>query len=305
MGHAFKPHRFKERAESGGGAIRTPDWMSPAQSAPTPLRFPRAKGERSSSLPPPRNPSRLPPRASQFPPGESFEGSPRAVADGPLDRHETLPPPSTTATAEEVAGLAHAPRPPQLDTPPPGSGSILPPPGVVPQIGGFGGGAAAIDGAIHAAREAEHAAQERGAAFAQAALEMAAARNRMAAEIEAQALDLAIDIAGAIVEKEVEHDPEIHRAFARAALSSLGDLTHVKLRASREAYAAIMDAFGNTSVEIDGTMIHIQLDPTLEGLGCIAENEHVRVDGRLPERLRNVRRAIQEERRRRTLETIE
>ena len=44
---------------------------------------------------------------------------------------------------------------------------------------------------------------------------------------------------------------------------------------------------------------------TLDGLGCVADNGAIQVDGRVCERLRSIRRALEDERRRRAMEESE
>jgi flagellar assembly protein FliH len=140
------------------------------------------------------------------------------------------------------------------------------------------------------------------AAFARAALEHATASARAVAGVEEQLLELALAIAAAIVEREVERDSLLHAALARSALETLGDSAGAKLRASHDAYAAILDALGAPLIVVDGVTVQVTLDPTLEGVGCVVENEHGRVDSRIAERLRAVRRALDDERRRRDIE---
>lgn len=139
-------------------------------------------------------------------------------------------------------------------------------------------------------------------AFARAAADLGAARAQILASVEGQLLELALAIASSIIEREIELDPELHQGLARAALATLGSAPGARLRASREAHAAIVAALGSPVVTADGIEVQLTMDPTLEGLGCIAENEHTRVDGRVGERLRAVLRSLEDERRRVTQE---
>lgn len=136
------------------------------------------------------------------------------------------------------------------------------------------------------------------AAFARAVVELASARPLAILAAEEQLLELALAIAASIIERELERDPTLHTALARSALETLGDPSDAKLRASHAAYAAILDTLGAPLIAIDGVTVQVTLDPTLEGVGFVVENEQARVDARVPERLRAVRRAIDDERRR-------
>lgn len=139
---------------------------------------------------------------------------------------------------------------------------------------------------------------ERNQAFASAAIELSIARAATLAVLEGQLLDLAIEVAEALIEKEVEADPKLHSALARAALQSLGDSTQVTLRTSPEGFEAITSALGGTDVEVRGVRVQIVADQTIPGLGCVVDGDNVRVDASVSERLRAVRRAFEEERRR-------
>ncbi|MBI2893695.1 MAG: hypothetical protein HYY06_09100 [Deltaproteobacteria bacterium] len=139
-------------------------------------------------------------------------------------------------------------------------------------------------------------------AFARAAAELGAARAQVLSSVEGQLLELAVAIASSVIDREIEVDPELHGSLARAALATLGSAPGARLRASRDAHAAIVAVFGSPTVTMDGLTVQVTMDPALEGLGCIAENEHTRVDGRIGERLRAVLRSLEDERRRGTME---
>ncbi|HKP62506.1 MAG TPA: FliH/SctL family protein [Polyangiales bacterium] len=141
-------------------------------------------------------------------------------------------------------------------------------------------------------------------AFASAAIELAIARAANLAVLEGQLLDLAIEVAEALIEKEVEADPSLHSALARAALASIGDASHVTLRTSPDGFSAIVAALGGEDVEVRGVRVQVISDASIPGLGCVVDGEAVRVDATVAERLRAVRRAFEEERRRAT-ESVE
>jgi hypothetical protein len=142
-------------------------------------------------------------------------------------------------------------------------------------------------------------------AFVLAAMELGSLRARLLASTEAQVLELAVAIAEALIEREVEKTPEIHQAFARAAVSALGDTRQAKLRVSRAAYRAITEMHGEEAVEVDGVRVELMLDNSLEGLSVVAESGSSRVDGRMRERLAAVLRAIEADHRRKGTEDDE
>ncbi|HKU44569.1 MAG TPA: FliH/SctL family protein [Polyangiales bacterium] len=214
------------------------------------------------------------------------------------------PPPQPSAAAppppppppEPEPELPYEPELPPLELPddrlpgPPRLGSLLP--------GGRSNPPTAYNDQGHALLE-QHI-----QAFASAAVELAIARAATLAILEGQLLDLSIEVAEALIEKEVESDPSLHTALARAALASIGDAKQVTLRTSPDGFAAITAALGGEETEVRGIRVHIVSDDSIPGLGCVVDGEAVRVDATVAERLRAVRRAFEEERRR-ALENVE
>lgn len=135
-------------------------------------------------------------------------------------------------------------------------------------------------------------------AFVLAALEVGSLRARILANAESELLELAVTVAEAIIEREIERDPAIHGTLARAAVRALGDTNHAKLRVSRAAHRAITEAHGEAALDVDGVRVELTLDNSLEGLSVIAESGASRVDGRVSERLSAVLRAIEADHRR-------
>lgn len=139
-------------------------------------------------------------------------------------------------------------------------------------------------------------------AYVHAALEVASLRARVLAQAEAQLLELAVAIAESILERQIERDPSLYAALARAAVAALGDTRSAKLRVGRIGFRAIADLHGEEPVEVDGVRVELVLDNSLEGLGVIAESGAGKVDGRLNERLGAVLRALEADYRRRGAE---
>ena len=134
--------------------------------------------------------------------------------------------------------------------------------------------------------------------FAQAAKDLATARSEALSEVEGQLLDLVIRLSEVIIERELESDPALHRVLVRAALDCLGGEREVTLQVSEASHAVLQEVYGGCQFESQGIIVKIAKKPGLTGLGCIAETGHVRIDGRITQRLQAVRRAFEEERRR-------
>ncbi len=262
------PHRHQfPKVDKEKPGTATPSWLErkgqPSGEVKTLLSM--LQGEPAPPPPPP------PQRQAAEPPPSA------AAPSSPPPPHSELPPEPDLRALQlpEEPPMNKLPGPPRLGSLVPGGRSNPPP-------------ASDRDEGLH----------ERTVAYASAAIELAIARAATLAVLEGQLLDLAIEVAEAIIDKEVSAEPELHAALARAALQSLGDAKHVTLRTSPDGFEAIAGAFGGDDIETQGVRVHIVADPTLPGLGCVVDGDSVRVDATVNERLRAVRRAFEEERRR-------
>jgi hypothetical protein len=231
--------------------------------------------------------------------------------DQPQAKEPPMPPPTPVPpapresdrppTPQQQTRQQHAHAQPQMPEPP----SPVPPPLEIPDDIGRLPGPPRVGSLLPGGRSNPPPANDIGdalaehiQAFASAAIELAIARSATLAVLEGQLLDLAIEVAEALIEREVEADPKLHGALARAALQSLGDATHVTLRTSPDGFEAVCAALGGPEVEVRGVRVQIVPDAAIPGLGCVVDGDNVRVDATVSERLRAVRRAFEEERRR-------
>lgn len=158
--------------------------------------------------------------------------------------------------------------------------------------------------AIEAERKAEQDRQtqqevkERAERLARAITEATAMRSRLLGETETQLVELAVAIASAIVEREIAIDPDVHGRLAQAALACLGPSDKATLRASKEAFDAIVATYGGHNVEIDGVQVQVICDNSINGYGCVVENSDARIDARVQSRLQEVLSSLRDEQRR-------
>jgi vacuolar-type H+-ATPase subunit E/Vma4 len=243
----------------------TPAWLSrkgaPSDDVKTLVSL--LQGDPQPPKPSPEQQASAPTPAPMYPPESERPPPPQAQPQLPIDMQDDAP-------------VGRLPGPPRLGSLVPG-GRSNPPPANDQRDDG-------MNDAIQA--------------FASAAIELSIARAATLAVLEGQLLDLSIEVAEALIEREVEADPMLHAALARAALQSLGDSTNVSLRTSPDGYESIVAALGGADVEVRGVRVHVISDPTIPGLGCVVDGDSVRVDASVSERLRAVRRAFEEERRR-------
>lgn len=126
---------------------------------------------------------------------------------------------------------------------------------------------------------------------------LATARTQLLAEVEDELVGLAVEIARALLGEELSARPDLHRALVRNALTLLGPGETPRVRLSREAHDALVDAFGSSRIEVDGQRLDVIADPTLHGPGAVLDSGASRVDGLVETRLAEVRRALLEARR--------
>lgn len=117
-------------------------------------------------------------------------------------------------------------------------------------------------------------------------------------QLEEPALAIAVGIAEALIEREVEKDPTLHSALARAALAGLGGGESVQLRVSSRTYDAVVETEGGPTLSHGGGVMELVVDGSLDGLGAVAVSDWTRVDARLSERLAAALDAMTHERRR-------
>ena len=314
---AAKPVQFPVHND---GPAKRPAWLEDGHAASVrklfqpevddsrPALSPSEHAPRPSEMPPANTNASVPPHVAQTPPTQA-RAQPPAAAQPPRAQPEPSAPqgtPEQTAAAERAAqqaaaqraGEAAAARPEHTEHADPEPGhderaySKLPPPPLIPGARSAPPPAAAAGGQVDI--ELLHEQRE---AFTNAALELAIARTAALSALEGQLLDLSIEIAESLVEHELQRDPELHGTLARAALSSVGDADQVTLRTSSDAFEAICQQLGGHETTVNGVHVTVHADDTIPGLGCIVDGERVRIDATVAERLRAVRRAFEDERR--------
>lgn len=293
------------------GAAKRPNWLEDNQTASVrklfqsagdesrPALSPSERAPRPSEMPPANTNASVPPPPQQQPaPQAAQQRAPQQPAPEPRPQQPAQPPAADQRAAQQSAAHraveAAAARAEHGDHGEPEhaqeerSYSKLPPPPLIP------GARSAPPPANDIGVELLHEQRE---AFTNAALELAIARSATLSVLEGQLLDLSVEIAESLIEREIENHPELHSTLARAALASLGDSDRVTLRTSPDAFEAICQQLGGPETTVSGVHVTVHADDTIPGLGCIVDGESVRIDATVAERLRAVRRAFEEERR--------
>lgn len=116
-----------------------------------------------------------------------------------------------------------------------------------------------------------------------------AARDEVMAAAGDEIVAIAIEVARALLDGELEARPELHRHLVRTALEVLGPGAAPRVRVSQEAFDSMITGLGGRSFEEAGTRLELEIDPSLSGAGVVLEAGAASVDGRLETRLAAVR----------------
>ena len=128
-------------------------------------------------------------------------------------------------------------------------------------------------------RAGAEAAAARGEAMvrrlAQTIEELGALRTDMLHKSEKQLVQLAIAIAGRVIQREITLDRELLVAMARVALDRLGDVSAATIRLNPDDFAATTAArHGVLSTEA----VRVVADPVVHRGGCLVESEFGLID---------------------------
>jgi flagellar biosynthesis/type III secretory pathway protein FliH len=121
---------------------------------------------------------------------------------------------------------------------------------------------------------------------------LAEAEERWRTRAEAEALDLAVEMARRIIGQELRCDPAAACAGAAAALRAAGRWRVLRLRLHPEAVAAAGDGGPALVAALAGGALELVADPALAPGDVVVETEGGRIDGRIGSRLESFRAAL-------------
>ncbi len=107
---------------------------------------------------------------------------------------------------------------------------------------------------------------------------------------------LAVAVAGKVIRRSVEQDPEIVLEMARAAISQTEGARSVVLRVSPKDMELVLSAHHElVKSSPDLRNLKVMEDPRIERGGCVVEMEVGHVDARIDEQLSEIERVFMEE----------
>lgn len=118
--------------------------------------------------------------------------------------------------------------------------------------------------------------------------------ERLAEQARADALEIAFQIAGRILEAELRTGPEALFSLVRSALRRAGDSRRVQVRLS-PADATLVESESGQAALSGYALARVEIvpDPSLAAGDVVVETDFGKVDGRLATRLGELRRAAQ------------
>jgi len=118
--------------------------------------------------------------------------------------------------------------------------------------------------------------------------ELAGLRSVIAAQLEAEMVRLALEIARKVVQREVTVDPDIPIALARLALQRF-HRTDAKVRLHPDDYEYVNRHQAALNAQ---SAIQLIADPSVGRGGCIVQTERGEIDARLESQFANIERGI-------------
>jgi flagellar assembly protein FliH len=120
--------------------------------------------------------------------------------------------------------------------------------------------------------------------------EFAASHRQMAEAMEEQTVQLALEIARKIVQRELTMDPDLIAALAAVALKRLSGHQSITLRISRQDFERVRGAIGNLNPAVT-----VKEDPSLERGDYVIETGQTHLDGRISSQIDTIGRALLDE----------
>jgi flagellar assembly protein FliH len=116
---------------------------------------------------------------------------------------------------------------------------------------------------------------------------------KLAEQARSDALELAFQIAKRILESEVRTNPEPLFKLIRSAIRRISEARTINIRLSPEDASAFELENGAQKVGARLAQINVVADPSLERGDCVLDSDLGMVDGRLQNRLAELRRSVE------------
>lgn len=115
-------------------------------------------------------------------------------------------------------------------------------------------------------------------------------------EIQSSILDLSMDVAEKIVNKELKKDDKVYVGIIKKAVSSFKDSERFKLRVSQSEYDKyFLDGVDWLKDETGQTLIEVICDPNMKEGDCVVESGQTIINAGIPLQLNKIKRQLSKE----------
>jgi flagellar assembly protein FliH len=117
--------------------------------------------------------------------------------------------------------------------------------------------------------------------------------DQFIAGLERQLLDLALAVAGRVVEREVRTDPELVLGVLRAALAEVADATSICVRVNPADFELVEQQLEGMLRRVVARNSQVTADAQVGQGGCLIETQLGLVDATLPTKLAQIERTLE------------
>lgn len=143
--------------------------------------------------------------------------------------------------------------------------------------------------------EAEAALAQLVQGLGEAIAELTRFRREMLTRYQAELLDLALEVARKVVDRELEQHPEHWIEIIREGVRRAVDRDHIRIRVPSSLHAFLREHLGDLRGELDGVKeLELIEDPALPPSGCVVETSYGDLDLGVESQIATIRGALSE-----------
>lgn len=149
----------------------------------------------------------------------------------------------------------------------------------------------AAEGRAQAQEELAHLVQALGEAIS----ELTRFRRGMLERYQSELLDLALEVARKVVDRELEQHPEHWIELIRDGVQRAVDRDHIRIRVAAPLHGFLVEHLAELRAELDGVKeLELLEDPALPPSGCVVETSYGDLDLGIESKITTIRGALAE-----------
>ncbi|MBM4267808.1 MAG: hypothetical protein FJ144_14555 [Deltaproteobacteria bacterium] len=155
--------------------------------------------------------------------------------------------------------------------------------------------AARAEGVASGRAEAEAELQQLVHGLGEAIRELVRFRRSLLERYHGELLDLALEVARKVVDRQLEQHPEHWMSIIRDGVQRALDRDSIRMRVAPHLHAYLREHLGELRAELDGVKeLELLEDPTLPANGCIVETSYGDLDLGIDSQITTIRTALTE-----------